>query len=346
MSRFSRTARGAALLPLLLPLSLAAQDKAPPSATLVYKSLPKWNLILPKEEWTSFTTAIPIPHAGDAKGFAAQRVLMTVSVDSDGDGKTETQVKGTSGYVELRGKNAAGKAFTYAARISNDGTAGKFAASGVMVGSLNGTAISLIDANNNGTYNEIGKDAIIVGDGRAASWLSKVINLKTELHSIEVSADGTTVTSTPYAGESGTLELRSGFKSLGELDSIVVTDDRLGCSFNLAQQKSLLVPVGSYVITGGFAHKANESAYIGGGKMRPISVERNKTASMDWGSTVTAEFDFSHNGTEVTVQPNIKFYGRAGEEYYQFKPEAKSPKFFVFDKDTKKQVGTGRFGGC
>lgn len=340
----SRTAGGAALMSLLLPLSLGAQDKGPLTATLVHKSLPKWNLLLPKEQWTPFTKAIPIRHAGSEEGFAANVVLMTASLDTDGDGKTETDVKGTSGYAELRGKDAHGKAFIYAVRITNDGKTCNYATSGVQVGSLNGVSISVIDANNNGIYGEVGKDALIVGNGRAASWLSKVVNVKDELLEIEVSADGLQVTAKPFTGTSGTLELRGGFKSTGELDSVVVSDQSIGCSFNLAGTKSLLVPAGKYVITGGFAHKANETVWLDGGKMRPLVVERGRTTSLAWGGPVVAEFDFAHNGEDVTVQPNIKFFGRAGEEYYSFKPEAKSPKFSVFDG--KKLVASGRFGGC
>jgi hypothetical protein len=334
----------AALVPLLLPLSLAAQDKGPLTATLTYKSLPKWNLILPKEQWTTFTKAIPIRHANSEEGFIANVALMTVSLDTDGDGKADSDVKGTSGYAELRGKDAAGKAFTYAARITNDGTKCSFAASGALVGSLNGVAISVIDANNNGVYGEFGKDAMIVGNGRAASWMSKVVNLKDELFEIRVSENGQQITAKPFTGVSGTLELRGGFKSAGELDSVVVSDDRSGCSFNLAGCKGMLVPVGSYTITGGFAHKANETVYNDGGKMRPLVVERSKTTSLAWGGAVTAQFDFAHDADKVTVQPNIKYFGRAGEEYYSFKPEVKSPKFFVFDG--KKLVTSGRFGGC
>jgi hypothetical protein len=329
---------------LLLPLSLEAQDKGPQTATLVHKSLPKWNLLLPKEQWTPFTKAIPIRHAGSEEGFAANVVLMTVSLDTDGDGRADNDVKGTSGYAELRGKDASGKAFTYAARFTNDGKTCSFATSGVQAGSLNGVPVSVIDANNNGVYGEVGKDAMIVGNGRAASWLSKVVNLKDELFEIEVAADGRQVTAKPFTGATGTLEMRGGFKSTGELDSVVVSDQSTGCSFNLAGAKGLAVPVGKYTITGGFAHKANETVCLDGGKMRPLVVEQGKTTSLAWGGPLVAEFDVQHNGEDVTVQPNIKFFGRAGEEYYAFKPEAKSPKFSVFDG--KKLVATGRFGGC
>ena len=344
MKRCSSRMVGAAVLPLLLPLSLHAQDKGPLSATLAYKSMPKWNVILPKDKWEPFTKAIPVRHSNSEEGFAANEVLMTVSLDTDGDGKTETDVKGTSGYAELRGKDAAGKAFTYAVRISNDGAKTTFATSGALVGSLNGVSITVIDANNNGVYGEVGKDAMIVGNGRAASWLSKVVNVKDELFEVQVSADGTQLTAKPFTGVSGTLELRGGFKSAGELDSIVVSDEKDGCSFNLAGTKTMLVPAGSYRITGGYAHKANETVYIDGGKMRPLVVERGKTTTLSWGGPVVAEFDYKHEDDQVTVQPNVKYFGRAGEEYYAFKPEVKSPKFFVLEG--KKVVATGRFGGC
>ena len=46
------------------------------------------------------------------------------------------------------------------------------------------------------------------------------------------------------------------------------------------------------------------------------------------------------------MPPNVSFYGTAGEEYHSFWPEAKSPKIIVTDKKTRKELTSGRFGGC
>jgi hypothetical protein len=333
------------LLPgaLLALASLAtAQDDAATQAGLTYKAFPKWTFVTPVDTWTPVGTEIRIPHS-NGTGFAAAAEVMTL------DGRLDKKVKGTSGYLELRGKREDGKSFSYAARFMSDGKVFSYASSGAMVGQLAGVPVWVIDLNNNGIYNEVGKDAIVVGRGQAASFLSKVIHLNNELHELAISDDGATATIHPYTGATGTLDLRSGFESKGKLDSVVVSSKDGTLSFNVAQAaKGLVVPTGTYRITGGLASKGGESVRIGTGKMTPIVVVADATAAPAWGGPLEAEFDFTHLGEEVKVQPNLKYFGRSGEEYHTFKPDAKSPKFLIEDanKPGGKPVGSGRFGGC
>jgi len=338
------------LLPgaLLALASLAPAQDAATQAVLAYKAFPKWTFVTPVETWTVVGTEIPLPHS-NGTGFAAVKDVMTLEVDTDGDGNLDKEVKGTSGFLELRGKRKDGKPFSYAARFKSEGAAFSFASSCAMVGQLKGVPVRVIDLNNNGIYNEIGKDAVVVGAGNAASYLSKVIHLNNELHEFEVSEDGTTATIKPYTGATGTLDLRSGFKSNGSLDCAVVSNADNTLSFNLAQApKGLVVPIGTYRITGGLASKGGETVRIATGKMAPIAVASGATAAPAWGGPLEAEFDFTHSGEEVTVQPNLKYFGRSGEEYHTFKPDAKSPKFVIEDANRPggKPVGSGRFGGC
>jgi hypothetical protein len=338
---------GASVALALVPMA-SAQEATATQANLAYKAIPKWAFVTPAETWTPVGTEIPIPHS-NGRGFAAEQEVMTLSVDTDGDGQVDKQVKGTSGYLELRGKGKDGKPFTYAARFTSDGKAFSFSSSGAMVGQLKGVQVRILDLNNNGIYNEIGKDGLVVGGGQAASFLSKVVHLNNELHTFEVSADGTSATATPFQGETGTLDLRSGFKSNGNLDCAVVSSADGTLSFNLAQAvKGLALPVGTYRISGGQASKGGETVRIGSGTMAPIAVAAGKTVAPAWGGAVVAEFDFARSGEEVTVQPNIKYFGRSGEEYHTFKPDAKSPKFVIEDasKPGGKPVASGRFGGC
>lgn len=332
---------------LLALASVASAQDAASQAVLTYKAFPKWTFVTPIDTWTAVGTEIAIPHS-NGTGFAAVKDVMTLDVDTDGDGKLDKAVKGTSGYLELRGKRKDGKPFSYAARFMSAGEAFSFASSCAMVGQIKGVQVRVIDLNNNGVFNEVGKDAIVVGSGVAASFLSKVIHLNNELHELELSADGTTATFKPYTGETGTLDLRSGFKSNGSLDCAVVNSADNTLSFNLAQApKGLAVPIGTYRITGGRASKGGESVCIATGKMAPLAVVAGGTAAPAWGGPLEAEFDVTHSGGEVTVQPNLKYFGRSGEEYHTFKPDAKSPKFLV--TDANKPGGkpwSGRFGGC
>lgn len=344
-----------ALLPgaLLALASLAsAQDAATQDnatqAVLAYKAFPKWTVVAPVETWTPVGTRIAISHS-NGEGFDVVAEGMTLEVDTDGDGRLDKKVKGTSGYLELRAKREDGTPFSYAARFKSDGKAFSFSSSCAMAGHIKGVPVRVIDLNNNGTYNEIGKDAIVVGSGQAASFLSKVIHLNNELHELEVSADGTSATVKPYSGATGTLDLRSGFKSNGTLDSVVVSSADNAMSFSVAHAaKGVVVPTGTYRITGGQASKGGESVRIGTGKMASITVAADGTAAPEWGGPLEAEFDFVLGDEQVTVQPNLKYFGRSGEEYHSFKPDAKSPKFFVEDANRPggKPIGSGRFGGC
>ena len=93
------------------------------------------------------------------------------------------------------------------------------------MGIIDGQKIRIIDQNNNGRYDEYGKDAMVVGQGRYASFLSKVINVRGKLYSIEVSRDGRTLTYEPYAGKSGTLDMTTKFATKGKLLSAIVRSE-------------------------------------------------------------------------------------------------------------------------
>ena len=108
-----------------------------------------------------------------------------------------------------------------------------------------------------------------------------------------------------------------------------------------------MVPVGDYTITAGLIAKGNNKARIRQGKMSPMTVEADKVTKIKWGAKVTAEFTHSVDGKDVKIEPNaVHYYGAGGEEYYDFLPGAKSPKFLVYDKATQKQLGKGIFGMC
>jgi hypothetical protein len=320
-------------------------DGPPLTSSLKYKAAPKWSVILPNETWTPVTGGIPIAHDGGSQ-FAAfgDGKSMKLEVDTNGDGKPDAMVKGANGYLVLSGKTQEGTPLSYAARFKADGNNYKFASSGWMQGALDGVAIRLIDQNNNGVYGEFGVDAMVVGNGNAASYLSKVVSLKGSLY--ELSVEGDQISASPYTGETGTLNLAKGFASSGKLAAAVVRSDDGKTSFELADG-AMAVPVGRYRIAGGMVTKANETVRIGAGKCQAIEVTTGQEATLDWGSDVVAEFNYSVVNGEITIQPNaLRFFGRAGEEYLEFLPEGASPKFGVHDAATGKLLKTGRFGGC
>lgn len=315
--------------------------------SLKFKAAPKWTILLPNETWTPVGSGLPIPHAGgDSFPIAADATALRLELDTNADGQFNQTVKGNSGYALFQGKTAEGGALAYAARFKVEGSAYKFASSGYLQGTLEGVSIRLIDQNNNGRFDEIGVDAMVVGNGNAASFLSKVVNLNGVLYEIELRANGQELTATPFTGETGTVNLVKGFASTGKLNAVVVSSQDGSRSFELASGAAKL-PVGSYRIAAGLVSKANETVRIAPGRSQAIEVEAGKEAGLEWGNGVVAEFTFAKVGEEVTIQPTaLKYYGRAGEEYLDFLPQGASPKFSVFDATTKKLLKTGRFGGC
>ncbi|MEE9392248.1 MAG: hypothetical protein V3W41_07060 [Planctomycetota bacterium] len=331
---------------MLSPFALGDDDDAKgETIKLKFKAVQKWNIVLPNEEFTKADGKIAIPHA-NGDGFVTELDGMSLAIDSNGDGKVDTKAKGVGGFATLKGKNANGAKFRYAIRLVNNG-GWQYATSGTMNGKLGGQAIRLIDQNNNGIYNEYGKDAMVIGKSKTASFLSKVVSVKGKLFNIEVSADGRQITATSFTGETGTMNLAKNFESKGaKLVAAVVKSDDGEISFNLAgAQKGLLVPAGSYELVSGLIAKGRESAKVKGGD-RSMKVTADGNFELTWGGPLRAEFEYDMNGTEVTLSPEkVWYYGQAGEEYYDWIPKSVSPKFTIRDAMSKREISDARFGG-
>lgn len=333
------------LLAIALASSAMAQD-GKETATLSFKAFRKWSFLTPQQTWTAVSSSIAVKHPnGDS--FAASRDGLKLSVDTTADGRLNKDVKGAHGYVVLRSKGDDGKVFNYAVRLQGSNSGYKYASSCAMIGTVGGVPVTVIDLNNNGIYNEYGKDALIVGKGKSASYLSKVVSYEDKLYYFEVSEDGSEASVAPFDGEAGTVNGLSGYNAKGKLANAVISDSSGKLSFNLADSKELKVPTGEYTITAGLITKGSNSVRIRQGKMSPVRVETDKVTKLKWGAKVTAEFTHSVDGKDVKIEPNaVHYYGAAGEEYYDFVPNAKSPKFFVYDKASHKQLGKGIFGMC
>jgi len=254
-------------------------------------------------------------------------------------------VNGVKGAVTLRGKNAEGKPFSYPIRLQNDGHKWTWSVNGVLSTSFKNREILVFDQNQNGRYDDYGQDAMIVGGGESACFLSRVINVGGDLFQFEITSDGRSAKISPFVGETGELDLVKQYSSNGKLVAAVVKSG--DTSFNVAAStEPLKVPAGSYALAAGYTARGTESVWIKTGKMQPLEVKAGERSSRAWGAPVSAEFEYSISGDTITVPPDVKFFGSAGEEYHTFKPNAKSPKIIVVDKSTRKELTSGRFGGC
>jgi len=312
----------------------------------------KWDYLLPNETPIAFAQGsdggfmIPVAHKGGA-GFLVEADGAALAVDTNGDGKLDQRVKGIAGNVVLKGTTPSGAALTYGARILMHNGKWHYLPGSAMSGKVLGQDVKLVDLNGNGRYDEYGVDAMIFGRGPAASYLSKVVSSGGKLHQITVSAEGSSITATPWEGETGTLNLASGFKVDGNLSSAVVLNEKDGCSFELSGYKNgLVVPAGDYKFMYGFVRNGAEQSKIRTGNSKPISVPAGKTTQWTWGTPLEIEFNYTVTKDKLTVPIDIHFFGKLGEEYYDFKPEALSPRIVVYDKKTKTKLTEGRFGGC
>ena len=226
----------------------------------------------------------------------------------------------------------------------NDG-GWKWASSGALEGSVNGVKIKIIDQNNNGRFNDVGVDAIVVGKSTVASYLSRVINAKGSLVEIEVASNGKEVSYKPFEGKTGVLNLRSKFSAKGKLTAAVVMSDDGNYSFELAGAKNgMLIPEGAYIIKSGQVTAGKETALIKQGDAKNITVSASEPSVFEWGGPVRAEFTYDRVGDKVTFSPgNLTYIGKAGEVYHSWVPTGAPPKFVIRDGKGR-EITSAKFG--
>ncbi len=329
----------------------APQKSAPQQAaalaagelTLKYKPARRWHYSLPAGSFAKVGGAIDLTAAGGAK-FATAIEGSSLTVDTDGDGKTDVTVEGESGYVRLR--TEAG--FDYSIRLKNEGQGWFYAASGARVGKLGATRITLIDQNGDGRYDGVGRDAMIVGSSRTACFLSRTVNVAGALHTLQVAPDGGSLRHTPYEGKAGRLDLARGWDAQARLQSAIVRSADGEHSFDLARHhEGLAVPAGEYVLHGGQLGLGKSTVRFRRGNAKPIVVAAGKTAAVLGGGPLSAEFAYQRRGDEVILTPDsLRWFGRGGEEYFAWKPFGKSPEFTIADSKVRKEIGKAIFTGC
>lgn len=266
-------------------------------------------------------------------------------IDTNGDGNLNDDVQGASGLVDLKGKDEDGNVFHYGVRFKKDGARKySWASSGAMVGKVEGSSLFLIDANANGSYGDFGIDAVVIGNGRNAGYLSKVINIGGKLFDVDVSNDGTSFKTKRYVGETGMLKLGK-LKGVHAKPVAAILKMNASISFEFAgASKGLLVPTGGYTLASAFLERGPETARVRGRNMRPVIVEDGGEAQLTWGGPLEGTMAMpTVADTTATIRPTIQITGTAGEEYYDFLPKGKAPTYELFDAETEKRLAKGTF---
>jgi len=339
------------LTALLISGGGVAQDAAPGEATLTepvsqeleYRTLRKWKLKLPAESFSP--VGVGFAFEGTlGQSFPVRLEGTALVIDSDADGTFDVKVEGTEGRVTLKGKTSDGRAFSYAVRLKEQ-AGWQFAAGGVVTTTIDGVRVQIIDQNNNGSYADYGKDAMVVGRSKTASFLSKALSVGGKLYDIDVAADGSKISYKPFDGAKGTLNIDVNTKA--KVLGAVVRSLNGQYSFELARAKGAIpVPSGLYAVhSGELGLGANRMAFVRGDS-KPIKVVADEPREVSWGGPVKAEFDYQRRGAQVGLSPDaVWYYGDKGEQYVKFSPLGKSPKFTFTDKKTGREIATAYFPG-
>jgi hypothetical protein len=327
-----------------LVASASAMTSEQMSSELRHRAPRQWTIELPDESWFAVSGSIAIPHAG-GEGFAAVLEGTELRLDTDGDGELDRSIRATAddygvrrARVVLHGQRADGGEFAYGVRLRDEGAGWRWAPGGIMVGTVEtdagSTLITIIDRNGNGRWNDVGEDAMVIGRGNAACYLSRSVFIAGELWALEVDADGAEIRLASYDGPTARLDMTTGFSSSARLVSAIVMSIDGSHSFDLAPFDAPIdVPAGSYEIVAGRIGLGQQSVKVGAGRAEPITLAAGAERTFDWGGPVAAEFDYRRQGDEVVFHPDaIWYYGAAGEQYAHWSPIGKSPQFTVRDR--------------
>lgn len=310
------------LFPLALSATAFAQADTPTDAAIPakYRSHRDWKIDLPGAAHVKVGAAIQL--AGHT--FRAERDGTGLAIDTDGDGETDVTVHGDQGFVKLRKGD-----FRYAVRLANRGQGWHYASSCVRQLTLGDTRIRLIDQDANGRFDDYGIDAMIVGRGDTATFLSEVVSVDDRVLRFDVARDGSVVNLRDYDGETGTLDLTSSLETKGKLTSAIVVSSNGKLSFDLARG-AMRVPTGTYRIHSGQIALGDTTVAVRRGRAADLLVARDATMRLDWGGPAKAEFAYERQGDKVQFSPDaVWYYGDSGEEYANWNPVGKSPTFEV-----------------
>lgn len=329
-------------LPLLATALLPLAGDPAPSATveLQPKAVRTWTLDLPADPFRPVSGAIPLPHAGGA-GFPVEARGVGLAIDTDGDGEVDREVEGREhpetkvrqARVVLEARAADGTALRYPVRLENDGAGWRWASGGVLTGEVGGSSVTLVDMDGNGSYGDVGRDAVAV-DGDVAQFLGRSLLTRDGLLGITV--EGSTLGATPYAGPTGTLDLRSDFDAKGVLLAAVVKSVDGLHSFELSRHEDpVTVPVGRYRLVKATLGLGDSRVTADASRVTAVRVDEGSTGDLVWGGPVKATFVVDSQGGALVLDPSkVRYEGAAGEVWTAWEPVGKSPSFRIKDKET------------
>jgi hypothetical protein len=276
---------------------------------------------------------LDFPHAGkDEKGkdypaLEARFLQDYIWVDLNGDGKNtadETRRVTPGGYSDaftatLHYEDGSSAPYNFVFKSLVDKEQYAVIRMSSRVATAQEQRITLLDDNGNGKYNDIGKDAVMVGENPVAL-LGKYILLGDQFYELLVHAAGASIEVRPaMAMDLGTIDMFEGHEitqKSADLRIHTVIVSGLDASFSFdPNRRKLKVPAGSYDIAFGLFERASEIVYMRKGEKTSFSVIKDEVAAPKWGGEVTAKIEVISDGSSVTFMPPT-FFGKASEQYF------------------------------
>jgi len=319
--------------------SLQTMGPAAHEVALSYRPARKWKFTLPEHHWNKIGTSLEI----GGRKFKVVTEGTALLVDTDGDGETDVKVEGDSAFLALKGEG-----FHHAVRLWNR-QGWTFASSAYLKGKIDGKKVRLFDLDNNGRFDEVGKDGIILGNGSVVSHLGKALHLSGKLIQVQVAEDGKSLSYAAYAGKTGKLALD--YDTKGKVMSLRIRSASGQFNFDLAtlargEGGSLDLPAGSYKLQGGEIGLGENRVKVGPGRSKSFAVKEGQTLSLNLGGRVEAEFLYARSGDQLTLSPDkIWYFGPTGEEYRAWAPIGKSPSFSIREQKSGNELAKAFFPG-
>jgi hypothetical protein len=303
----------------------------------------------PGGKWEEFSLSVrqlPDPQVATAKneqvgmkinlpsqggGFAVQVEGGSVNVDVNGDGNFDSKVK-EGQIATLQVKFEDGEILNYFVRFFRVKNAICFESVTGLVGKVMGETVTLIDADCNGTFGDVEKDAILIGREKWAIPLGNVICIKDKLYCLKVDSRGKKASVQAYTGEVGTLDMMKSFKGPVAPQYVVVQS---GSSYyNVSAKGGSKVPCGKYTFVKGRLDNGKKNCNIVRGQMKEFEVTSGSPCVPEWGPPLRIAFTPKlSEGGKLHIDASFQLFGKAEELYRDFGDAILVPEIQVKAKD-------------